>query len=159
MTIDGENDYIRIEHAHHLAIGDNNADFSVSFALIQTQELGDGWRNIIHKGNADTDRTPAIWKFHSNTGLFARVSTTHAWDEGIGDDPAVALNEWVYFSFVKEGQTLTTYHNGVLAATVALIGQTVANNGPLFIGRDPWYYGVPGAGLDNIQMHSRALTE
>ena len=42
---------------------------------------------------------------------------------------------------------------------MTLAGQSVSNNGPLYIGKDPWHYGVVGAGLDNIQIHNRALTE
>ncbi len=39
-----------------------------------------------------------------------------------------------------------------------LAGQSVGNNGPLYIGRDPWYAGIINAGYDNVQVHNRALT-
>ncbi len=34
MTIDGVNDYLVIDHTDALALGANNADFTVSFALL-----------------------------------------------------------------------------------------------------------------------------
>ena len=40
-----------------------------------------------------------------------------------------------------------------------MAGSSVSNDGPLFIGKDPWYKGVTGAGFDNVQIHNRALTE
>jgi hypothetical protein len=34
----------------------------------------------------------------------------------------------------------------------------LSNDGPLYIGKDPWYSGANGAGFDNVQIHNRALT-
>jgi hypothetical protein len=39
------------------------------------------------------------------------------------------------------------------------IGVTSGNNGPLYIGGDPWYRSLTNAGYDNFQIHTRALTE
>ena len=38
-------------------------------------------------------------------------------------------------------------------------GDSVSNNGPLYIGKDPWYDGLAGGSFDNVQIHNRALTE
>ncbi len=125
--------------------------------MLQTQEQGD-WRNILHKGNANGERTPAIWKHYGNTGFHARISTTAGGNEGIGNSPAVELNRWYYITYLKEGQTLTLYYDGVVADQVALAGESQSNTGPLYFGRDPWYAGVIGASFDNLQIHNRALT-
>ena len=114
MSIDGVNDYLVIDHTEALALGKDNADFTVSFAMLQTQEQGD-WRNILHKGNANGERTPAIWKHYGNTGFHARISTTAGGNEGIGNSPAVELNRWYYITYLKQGQTLTLYYDGVVA--------------------------------------------
>jgi len=58
MTVDGSS-YLKIAHTDALALGKDNADFTVSFALHQTQAQGD-WRNLLHKGNTNGERTPAI---------------------------------------------------------------------------------------------------
>ena len=54
---------------------------------------------------------------------------------------------------------MAIYYDGVVSESITLSGQSVSNNGPLYIGKDPWYPGVVGAGLDNFQIHNRALTE
>ena len=43
-------------------------------------------------------------------------------------------------------------------ANVVLDRPSVANTGPLWIGRMPEAFGVPEAGFDNFQVHNRALT-
>ena len=50
------------------------------------------------------------------------------------------------------------YNDGVMVASKTLGGKSKSNTGPLYIGRDPWYQGLVGAGFDNIQIHNRALT-
>ncbi len=74
MTVDGINDLLVISHTDALALGKDNADFTISFALLQTQDQGD-WRNLIYKGNSNGERTPAIWKHYANTGFHVRMST------------------------------------------------------------------------------------
>ncbi len=43
-------------------------------------------------------------------------------------------------------------------AKVVLDRPSVANTGPLWIGRMPESFGVKEAGFDNFQVHNRALT-
>ena len=50
------------------------------------------------------------------------------------------------------------YYDGKLARNKTLKGESQSNTGDLYIGKDPWYQGVVGAGFDNIQIHNRALT-
>ena len=50
------------------------------------------------------------------------------------------------------------YYDGKLARNKTLIGESQSNTGDLYIGKDPWYQGVVGAGFDNIQVHNKALT-
>ena len=50
MSVDGSN-YLVIDHTDALSIGANNADFTVSFALMQTQNTDGEWRSMLHKGN------------------------------------------------------------------------------------------------------------
>jgi hypothetical protein len=157
MSIDGVNDFLHVEHTDALALGKDGAAFTVSFALKQTQEQGD-WRNLIHKGSNDGERTPAIWKFYGNTGFHARVSTTASNNEGIDSSPAVELDKWVFLTYLKTTTSLKMFYDGVEVSSVDLVGTSVHNEGPLFIGKDPWYNGVVGAGFDNIQIHNRELT-
>ncbi len=120
MTVDGAS-YLVIDHTDALDLGKDNGDFTVSFALLQTQEQGD-WRNLIHKGNSNGERTPAIWKHYGNTGFHARISTTANGNEGISNSPAVELNRWYYLTYLKQGQSLRIYYDGVQVEAVHLQG-------------------------------------
>jgi hypothetical protein len=40
-----------------------------------------------------------------------------------------------------------------------LDGGIYPNEGPFYIGNDPWYNGVWKAGMDNFQIHNTALME
>jgi hypothetical protein len=158
MSVNGADDFIEIPHSDALQLGWDNGDFTVSFALIQTQELGSEWRNLMHKGNSDGERTFAIWKYYSNTGLHARISTDASGNDGIDASKVMDLNRWYYITYQKKGQKLNVYYDGEKVATDD-IGGSVGNDGSIYIGRDPWYNGVTGAGFDNIQIHNRALTD
>ena len=50
MTVNGDN-YLQIDHNENLLLGDNNGDFTVSLALIQTTDCNGEWKNVFHKGN------------------------------------------------------------------------------------------------------------
>ncbi len=159
MTVDGD-DYLVIQHTAELALGADNGDFTVSLALIQTQDCNGEFRTVFHKGNNNDQRTPTMFKDPGTTGFYARSSTTASNDEGDSmATPAVDYNVWVYIAYHKHGQELTVFYDGVAVDSVTLSGESVANDGPLYIGKDPWYSGIVGAGYDNFQIHNRALTE
>jgi hypothetical protein len=50
---------------------------------------------------------------------------------------------------VKKDNTLKLFFDGD-KVDEAPIGDTVGNTGSLYIGKDPWYNGVAGAGFDNF---------
>ncbi len=157
MTVDGSN-YLTIPHTAELALGESNGDFTVSLALIQTQDCNGEWKNVFHKGHNDGQRTPAMWKVPGNTGFHARITTTASNNEGINNSPPVDYNVWVYIAYHKHGQELTVFYDGVRADSVTLTGESVANDGPLYIGKDPWYAGIIGGGYDNVQIWNKALS-
>ena len=68
------------------------------------------------------------------------------------------LNRWYYITYQKKEHKLNIFYDGEKVASDD-IGNVQWNDGPIYIGRDPWYNGVAGAGFDNIQIHNRALSE
>jgi hypothetical protein len=157
MEVDGSADYLEIPHTDILALGIDDHDFTVSFGLKQSKKHGGEWKNLMHKGNADGQRTFAIWKYYSNTGLRARISTDASGNDGIDASKTMELNRWYYITYQKKGSKLNLYYDGEKVASDD-IGGVQWNDGPIYIGRDPWYNGVGGAGFDNIQIHNRALS-
>ena len=83
MEVDGSETFLEIPHTEDLELGRDNADFTVSFGLHQTVAHGGEWKNLMHKGNSDGQRTFAIWKFHSTTGLHPRISTDASGNDGV----------------------------------------------------------------------------
>jgi hypothetical protein len=53
---------------------------------------------------------------------------------------------------------LTVFYNGIEVKNVDGLGDSVSNDGPIYIGGDKWKEGIAGAGYDNLQIHNRALT-
>jgi hypothetical protein len=158
MYTENSNMYLKVPDSEELRMGMDDADFTVSWAMSQANNFGD-WRNILHKGNSDGERTPAIWKYPGQSGLHCRIGTTNNGNNGVDALGVMEWNKWYYVTYRKVGQALEIYHDGVKTHEVGLGGPTVGNDGPLYFGRDPWYNGLDGASYDNLQIHKRALTE
>ncbi len=77
--MDGLENRLEVYHTDLLLLGDNNADFTVAFAFLQTEEHVEeidsfyNWRSIILKGDWYGERTPGIWKNFDNTGFCPRI--------------------------------------------------------------------------------------
>jgi hypothetical protein len=54
--------FIFLEHSEDIAMGKDNGDFTVSWAMKITTNHGD-WRNVFHKGSTDGERQPACWRY------------------------------------------------------------------------------------------------
>jgi hypothetical protein len=68
------------------------------------------------------------------------------------------LHKWVYITYLVDNHVLKLFYDGEEVNYENIPGNVVGNTGPLYIGKDPWYNGVVGAGFDNIQIHNRALS-
>jgi hypothetical protein len=156
LSFDGSYGYLTISNSAALEVGQSGADISVTYWLfLRTGYTGD-WRNLMHKGVYDSDRTFAMWMCPSDNKLYYRISTTYSWDEGGSTTAAVPLNQWVHVAYIKSGNKLRLYFNGSLDSEVTLAGSSVANAGPIYFGKDPWYAGT-NCRLDDIRIYARAL--
>jgi hypothetical protein len=149
--------YVQVRHQSSLDVGDQNRDFSVSYWLYLRKGFTGAWRNIMHKGNADTERTFAMWMHPDNNKLHYRISTSSNPNDGSDSTSEVALNKWTHVAYIKSGRSLQLYLNGKLDAVATLASDSVSNTGPLYLGKDPWYGGINGA-LDEIRIYAFALT-
>jgi len=152
------NSYALINNTPALEVGKTGSDFSVTYWMRPTNPFTGAWRSVIHKGNANTDRTFAMWMRPGDEKMHARISTTSNWNEGInGSTSPLALNTWTHVTYVKSGSSLKLYFNGVLDSQVALAGTSISNTGPLYLGKDPWSPGFGGQ-LDEVKIFSGALS-
>ena len=149
----------RIEVANNalLDVGDNNGNYTVNFWL-NPRSIISGWSNIIHKGSIDFERTFAAWFLSGGSSkVYHRVSTTSSRDEGHTSNTALGLNTWTMVTLVKKDNQLMTYFNGTLAKQTSLAGSSISNNGPLYIGDDPWYSGIDAL-MDELTIFGSALS-
>ena len=153
------NVYAEVPHAPALALGKDDSDFSVTFAIYLRQSATGEWRLIMRKGAGQDpeQRTPAIWLRRDTNRLHCRISTTTSWNEGTNSNSALELNAWTHIAYVKQGKSLKLYINGQLDEEAALTGDSIGFEAPLFIGGDP-IYNSPNSLFDDIRVYDRALS-
>ncbi len=157
LDFDGQDDRVQISNAAALEVGDSNADFAVAFWLNLEEGFTGQWRDIAHKGNVDSQRTFAIWAHPHSNELHFRVSTTASSNEGSNSSTPIEVGQWTHVAYVKEGNTLKLYLNGQLDAMDVLQGDTVSNDGPIYLGNSPWYNAVDTQ-LDDFRIYNQAIS-
>ncbi len=152
------NSYALINDTPTIEVGKIGGDFSVAYWIRHVNSFTGAWRSLIHKGASNTDRTFAMWMYPSSNQMHARISTTSNWNEGINASAnPLPLNTWTHVTYVKSGSSLKLYFNGALDSQVVLAGTSVANTGPLYLGKDPWYPGFGGQ-LDEFKIFATPLS-
>ncbi|MEW6513263.1 MAG: DUF6701 domain-containing protein [Pseudomonadota bacterium] len=152
------NSYALVNNVPAIRVGNSGADFSVTYWIRHANTFTGAWRSLIHKGSTDNERTFAMWMYPSSNQMHARISTTSNWNEGINTTSAnLPLNTWTHVAYVSSGGILRVYLNGVLDSTQDYAGDSVSNNGPLYLGKDPWYPGFGGE-LDEFKIFDSALS-
>lgn len=157
VSFSGKSDYVQINHAPDLEVGKDGSDFSVTFWINLHQGFTTEWRSIVHKGNTDAQRTFAMWMQPYDNRVYYRISTASDHNEGGSSQAEIPLNAWTHIAYVKSGRRLQFYVNGELDSEVSLTGESVSNEGPLYIGKDPWFAGINGS-MDDIRIYGLALS-
>jgi Concanavalin A-like lectin/glucanases superfamily len=139
------------------ALGVSNADFSVAF-WVKPNGMTGGWRPLLHKGSVDTERGPGLWLNPGSNRVHFRISTTANWNEGTDSVADLPTGAWSHVACVKAGNKWRCYVNGVLDTEFTLSAGTTGNNGPLYVGDDPWF-GGSNAYIDDVRLYSGALTD
>lgn len=137
------------------ALGVNNADFSVAFWIKPVAFTGD-WRPLLHKGSTDNERGPGLWLNQATNRIHFKVSTTSSYNEGPDSVADLTMGAWSHIACVKAGNKWRCYVNGILDTEYTLSGSTTGNNGPLYLGDDPWFNGS-NAYMDDVHVYNRAL--
>jgi YVTN family beta-propeller protein len=154
LRIDSSNDIGLI--ANSINFAGYAADFTVSFWVHLDAGANGKWRNLMHKGTNNRQLTFMLMLRPDNNRVYFRLTTTANANEGGESVNEIAVNQWTHISYVKAGNTLKLYLNGVLDQTVTLTADVIANSGSLFIGASPW---TPPAfaTYDRITVIKRAL--
>jgi hypothetical protein len=158
IRFDGTTRWLQVDHAPELALGRDDGDFSVCLFLQPATGPTGTWRNFLHKGADNVaQRTFAMWLQPDLMRVHARISTQADTNEGLDSRAALTPGQWIHLAYVKRSGDLELYINGQLDNAVTLGGPVVANEGPLYIGKDPWHSGVDGA-VDDLRLYALALS-
>jgi len=145
----GDN-FVKIPHSSHM----NSPTFTLTFYLtVKAGSSKAAWRNILHKGFTNFQRTPSVWLEYGSNKLYVAVSTTVSSDETLTSKTSLIEGIPAHIAYVVTGSTLQIWINGELDAEKKLLGKPLTNTGPLYIGKDPFYAG--GA----VTLHSFRWTE
>ena len=158
IRFDGATRWLQVDHAPELALGQDDGDFSVCLFLQPAAGPTGSWRNFVHKGADNVaQRTFAMWLQPDLMRVHARISTEANTNDGLDSRTELTPGQWTHLAYVKRGGDLELYINGQLDNAVTLGGPVVANEGPLYIGKDPWHSGVDGA-VDDLRLYALALS-
>ena len=156
VSFNGVGEHDRIDNQAALEVGKNGADFSVSYWIRMGQDSNTVIRNLIQKGGSSAERTFTMWLNPGSLKVNFRVTST------TGDHSAVSTNElpfesWTHVALIKNGSDLTLYLGGQPDKALQISGNTVSNNGPIYIGDAPWNSGT-NSYFDEVAIYDRALS-
>eukprot|EP01080_Neovahlkampfia_damariscottae_P001683 gene1683-452_t len=134
-----------------------NSQLSILLRIFITQDFTGKWRNLFHKGNSDQERTFATWLSPNTNTLHCRISTTHNKNDGFNSKSVLKINQWYTVAFVLSDDTYSLYIDNILDTCYKLPGKVIFNNGPLYIGKNPWYNGFVGK-MSEFKIYSKAIT-
>jgi hypothetical protein len=159
ISFNGSNDFAEVPHTPALALGQDGADFSVTFALYLRANATEQWRVLLRKGPIHDvqQQTPGIWLRPDDNKVHFAVHTTAGQDEGADTKSAVQLNTWTHIACVKQGKSLRLYINGQFDSEKILSENSIGFAAPLYIGNDRAHTS-PHALFDDVRVFDRALS-
>ena len=143
--------------------------FTVSMAIYLTKDSAeldagypggaDQFRGIFWKGRGNDDRTPSAWLIPRTNRVTFRVSTTHAKEVWGSTKRSIPVRRWTHIAFtLGPDRLMKLYVDGYLDSAVETVGIPVANDGPMYVGKDMTQPGMVGF-VHGMSMHSHALRE
>ena len=137
-------------------------DLTVSFWMYLLEDSTNSYRTIFRKAQHAADMTPTLMMLPMDRRLHVRIATTGTVTTGFDSTAVIPLRRWTHVAVViKGGAAMTLYVNGVKdcpvlgsnrhcaigcppgGATYAWDeGEVLQNQGPLYVGGDPFMSGV-----------------
>lgn len=153
-------------------------DLTVSFWMYLLEDSTNSYRTIFRKAQHAADMTPTLMMLPMDRRLHVRIATTGTVTTGFDSTAVIPLRRWTHVAVViKGGAAMTLYVNGVKdcpvlgsnrhcaigcppgGATYAWDeGEVLQNQGPLYVGGDPFMSGV-AMYMDDLKIFGRALPE
>jgi hypothetical protein len=127
----------------------NSKVYTYMFWINPHQGPTGSWRNVIHRGNSNTVRAPAVWLYPRDMRIHVRTSTNSNWNHGC-DCKAMKLNKWQHVAIVMGPNYSSTYVNGKRCCHTGHRGGRTPS-GYLYIS-DPWHPAVYG-GIADLRVY------
>jgi hypothetical protein len=114
-------------------------NFVLGFDLV-VHGVANGWRNILHFGNANTERIPAVWTYSRSSKLHVRMGKKHGWNHGCDPPSQVPLGKSTHIEIRDVGGTFSVSFNGVVQCTVDYTGKVLSarTDRDVYVS-DPWH--------------------
>lgn len=140
-----------------------------AWIFISEPSSSSSFRGILYKGPNEVQRTPSVWLVPNSTRLTVKVSTAREPDVGGETRRSLPIAEWVHVAFLFRNFTdctgnrdacfeMSTVIDGVPDATYSVVEPVLGNDGPLYVGKDPWLPGFRGL-MSGIEIVSSSTTE
>jgi hypothetical protein len=151
LSLDGSNDYVRIDHAPELSLTDE-----MTMAAWVYKISNSGWDEILSKGETGQNHNYAfqmngaelVWTTYNGgyTDVYSAVTITR--------------NRWyhVAVTFNNATDTVKFYVDGSLRSTRTTTANPLPNTEPLFIGRCTCLCILHGR-VDDVRLYNRALSD
>lgn len=127
---------------------------------VRPRQIVGNWGNILHKGQENVNRNPAVWfypgslRLHIRSGTAAQPNWENGGNAGCDPEAVLPLNQWTHVCFVHDSWGLKVYYNGNNVCAQQ-IGGPRANSGPLYLS-DPWH-DVAQAELADLRYYPAAV--
>ena len=143
------------------AFPDADGSFAISFVIRVDEGFTGSYRNVLHIGDSDGHRTPAIWLNTADNSFLVIVSTSgdpNLHNPELNPDWQIAIGEEVHVVYVMDGTAVRFYINGMLAVTLDDGTPAHIFQEQMYIGDDPWYDGFVGA-MHSLCLHDDPLSD
>src|SRR5207244_3851448 len=82
----------------------NNRSKSMTIAMfIKLLKVNPDETSIIHKGNSENERSPAITVLPNSTRLRMYYGTTQSSSQSFDDNENLPLNQWIHLAYILDG--------------------------------------------------------
>jgi hypothetical protein len=113
--------------------------FELSFDLVPHGKVR-GWNNILHIGNTNGERIPAVWMFSGSTRLHVRMGSTRSWNDGCDPTAWLPLHQKTRVAIRLLEDTFSVLYNGTVQCTKSFAGVHIDGRSNRYVYvSDPWY--------------------
>ncbi|MEM9172537.1 MAG: LamG-like jellyroll fold domain-containing protein, partial [Pseudomonadota bacterium] len=151
LRLDNPDDAVVLPNS--IVLRPNTSNFSVAMWLRLDGSISPDTQVLLHKGANDTQRTFALYRVANSNRLSYRISTSAGTNLGGESNASLTPGQWTHVTYVKNGNNLQLFIDGVLDSSTALSGNPVYNNGPLYIGNDGIFDAAP-ISIDDLSVYN-----